>query len=112
MTQAPPQTIYLEDYSPPDYLVDTASLRFELTEDETVVDSKLMMRRNGEHRRAVELHGVDLVLDDLRVNGEPLARSGYRIEGETLSIDEVPARFSLEVRTRIRPQDNKTYRKK
>ena len=106
MTQTPPETIYLENYSPPDYLVDTASLRFALAEDDTVVDSKLMMRRNGEHQRPVKLHGVDLVLDHISLNGESLTRSSYHVEGETLSIDRVPAHFSLEVRTRIRPQDN------
>ena len=106
MTQPPPQTIHLKDYNPPDYLVDTTSLRFELTEGDTVVDSKLMMRRNGAHQRPLALHGVDLVLDHIRVNGASRPRSSYRTEGETLSIDEVPERFSLEVRTRIRPQDN------
>ena len=106
MTTVSPKTIYLEDYSAPDYLVDTASLRFELSEKDTIVDSKLMMRRNGDHQRVVELHGVDLVLDHLRIDAQPVDRSRYQIKGESLSIDDVPARFCLEIRTRIRPQDN------
>ena len=106
MTQTSPQTTYLEDYTPPNYLVDTVSLRFELTEQETIVDSTMMMRRNGVHQHPVDLHGVDLILDEICLDGEILPRTGYTIEGETLSLEGVPARFSLGVRTRIRPQEN------
>ena len=106
MTQDSPQTINLADYTPPDYLVDTVSLRFELNERETIVDSTLMMRRAGEHQHPLELHGVDLVLDNIALNGESLGRSRYQREDETLSIGNLPAQFSLSVRTRIRPQDN------
>ena len=106
MTQTTPQSIYLEDYNPPDYLVDTASLRFELGDPETIVDSKLMMRRNGEHQRPMQLHGVDLKLEDLRINTQTVDRSRYHREGETLFIEDVPELFTVQIRTRIRPQDN------
>ena len=106
MTPVSPPTVYLEDYTPPDYLVDTVSLRFELNERDTIVDARLLMRRNGDHQRALQLPGADLVLEQLRLDTEPVDRSRYRIDGDFLSIDDVPAQFSLEIRTRLRPQDN------
>ena len=41
MTEAAHATIYRKDYTPPDYLVDTIDLRFELGEETTRVHSRL-----------------------------------------------------------------------
>src|SRR5690348_3377988 len=43
---AAPAPIRLADYRPPDFLIDTVDLRFELDEKETRVVSRLALRRN------------------------------------------------------------------
>ena len=41
-----PRTIYLKDYTPPAFIVDSIDLTFDIREDETMVTSKLNVRRN------------------------------------------------------------------
>ena len=46
-----PQTIRLEDYRVPDFLIDTVDLTFDLFEDGATVTSKLAIRRNPQSDR-------------------------------------------------------------
>ena len=48
LTKAHPKTIYLADYEPPHYWVDTVDLVFDLHDNYTEVKSKLAVRRNEE----------------------------------------------------------------
>ena len=41
-----PKTIYLKDYRPPDYRIDTANLQFELDETKTRVKSLFVITSN------------------------------------------------------------------
>ncbi len=109
MTEQGDQTVYLKDYLPPAYLVDQAELFFDLGEESVQVRSKLSLRRNPASSApagTVVLQGQDLVLEELRLDGQPLPPDRYRIEGENLIIEQVPEAFELESRVAIRPQDN------
>ncbi|MBT1073984.1 aminopeptidase N [Geobacter grbiciae] len=109
MPVSPHPTIYRGDYTPPDYLVESVQLRFELGEDICTVHSRLEFRINGDlygERPPLRLDGHRFVLKEIRLDGVPLARGDYAIEPEQLVIDRVPASFSLEVETELRPQEN------
>ena len=109
MPDIKPPTTYLKDYSLPPYLVDEVALRFELDEESTRVGARLQIRRNPDApggKRHIVLDGVGLALDSARLDGEPLDRSHYVIDDETLRIHAVPDCFTLELETRLRPQDN------
>ncbi|GLI36510.1 aminopeptidase N [Geobacter hydrogenophilus] len=111
MPVSPHSTIYRADYTPPDYLVESIQLRFELGEDICTVHSRLEFRFNGDpsrERSPLRLDGHRFALKEIRLDGVPLARGDYAIEPERLVIDRVPASFSLEVETELRPQEN-TY---
>ena len=41
-----PQSVRLEDYAPPPFLIDTVELDFEIEESHTRVRARLAMRRN------------------------------------------------------------------
>ncbi|KAB7622650.1 aminopeptidase N [Alkalilimnicola sp. S0819] len=101
-----PQPILLSDYTPPAYTVEQAELRFELAGELTTVDSRLSMRRLGEHSQPLCLDGQELELLELRLDGRPLSADEYRLDENSLTIPEVPAQFVLEVRNRIRPDRN------
>ncbi|MDN5869605.1 MAG: aminopeptidase N [Nitrococcus sp.] len=104
-----PSTVHRHDYSVPDYLVDHVALRFDLHQEQTTVHARLELRRNGSDNaepRPLRLDGVDLELLELTLDGAPLARSDYRLDAEALSIERVPARCTIELTTRIRPQEN------
>jgi aminopeptidase N len=109
MLRETPQTTHLKDYHPPEFLIDHAILRFDLAEDETRVHSQLTLRRNpaaSGDGEALFLNGEGLELVSLALDGEPLAESGYQVDGEGLTIHRVPSQFVLESEVRIRPQDN------
>jgi aminopeptidase N len=104
-----PQAIHLEDYRPPEFLVDQVALAFELDEDETRVSARLEVRRNP-HAEAPEgvlhLDGERLELLDLRLDGTSLGADAYSLDDKGLRIPGVPERFTLDTAVRIRPQDN------
>ena len=102
-----PQTVYLNDYQPPAFLVDHVDLRFELFEEGARVHSRLTVRRNpesGSDERDLVLNGEDLELESLTLDGRPV--EGSEADDLTLRIDKVPDSFLLDVVTWIRPQDN------
>ena len=80
-----PRTIYLKDYQPPAYLVDEISLRFELEPVTTRVNSRLTIRRNPNAAvtdNQLQLHGQDLELVAVRVNGTALDAADYQLDEE------------------------------
>jgi aminopeptidase N len=103
------QTIYRNDYTPPAYLVDTVELGFDLDPARTIVASRLTMRRNPDSDRAeIELYGENLELVALRMNGKPLGKRDYRIDGNLLRIANPPQDVTLEVETITAPEKNTT----
>ncbi|HOP39552.1 MAG TPA: aminopeptidase N [Geobacteraceae bacterium] len=111
MTDTPHATIYRKDYMPPDYLVDTIELRFELGEETTKVHSRLAMRKNPDAApgtRPLRLDGHRVTLVALVLDGIPLSQERCTVDTESLTIPGVPPAFSLEITTEIHPQDN-TY---
>ncbi|MEP1472422.1 MAG: aminopeptidase N [Halieaceae bacterium] len=108
MRDAKPGAIFLEDYTPPAFLIDTTELSFELYEDHALVHSKLTVRCNPavEQGAPLTLHGQDLELLALTVDGRSLTEDEYNVGAESLEIITVPASFELRCTTRIKPQDN------
>jgi aminopeptidase N len=108
MRDAQPRTIYLKDYRPPAYWIDETNLSFDLREDHALVDARLSIRRNSEvgDEAVLELHGQELELLGLEIDGRELAEDEYELGSETLRIDNCPPRFELRCRTRIKPQEN------
>ncbi|OEU76512.1 MAG: aminopeptidase N [Desulfuromonadales bacterium C00003107] len=102
------ETIYLKDYAPPAYRVDSVELCFELGEENTRVVSRLALRRQpgvGKEQPLV-LDGVDLQLDQLHLDGRLLQIDDYVCNDENLTIHQVPEDFLLETTVTLRPQDN------
>ena len=95
---------YLKDYQTPAYRILETELHFDIAEPQTVVKSRLTV----EPQRV----GEPLVLDgsakllSVKING---AAADYVLEGETLTIADVPSeRFTVEVETEILPAENKS----
>ncbi len=107
---APPQPVRLADYRPPEFLVDTVDLTFELDDASTRVKARLGIRRNpagADPKAALHLDGEELELVAVALDGEALGANRYRQPAEGgLVIDDVPNSFALEVETRIAPDKN------
>jgi len=101
--------IHRKDYTPPDYLVDTVLLKFNLNEETTIVLSRLTVRANFDAAaglRPLILDGHRFTLRSIRIDGTPLQPEQFTQTKEQLTIPVVPAAFTLEVETELRPQDN------
>ncbi len=100
--------IRLSDYQAPVFLIDRLELDFDLDFAETLVSADLHFRRNpaAVTRTPMCLHGEDLELVQIRLDGAPLAEDSYRQTAAELHIDDVPEQGVLSTVVRIRPNQN------
>lgn len=103
-----PKTIYLKDYQPSDFLIDTVHLYVDLHEEFTRVKSILTLSRNpkGNPNAPLILDGDDLALKNVALDGKVLNDSDYRITDVSLILTEVPNAFTLETEVIIHPEKN------
>jgi len=104
-----PAIVRLEDYRVPDYLIDETHLDFFLQETQTLVQSKLHVRRNlaaGEDLPPLLLNGEQLDLLEVKVNGQLLSARDYQLDGQFLRLQPMQKEFVLETRVRIYPHQN------
>lgn len=107
--QNTPESIQLADYQVPLFLISTTDLVFDLCDDHTAVKALLAVYRNpasDNPSTVLELVGAQLELQALIIDGQLLTDDRYQIEGETLRINDVPDAFTLEIKTRLKPQEN------
>lgn len=110
-----PKTIYLKDYRVPDYLIKTTDLRFEIYEKseghdgETIVSAMLQFYRNPaatQPATQLTLHGADLELVSMALNGKVLQEGDYEFGEESITIVNTPEEFTLITITKIKPEQN------
>ena len=70
---AVPTVTHREDYRPPDWLVPTVRLVFDLSAERTRVRATLSVERNGDHGRPLRLDGDGLTPITVRIDGEETA---------------------------------------
>jgi aminopeptidase N len=108
MKDAAPSMVLLSEYRAPDWRVEQLDLRFELDPSETRVESRIRVRRveGGEPAALLRLHGRDLELLRLEIDGvEPEA--GVVTEDDAgLLLAGLPDRAEIRISTRIRPAAN------
>jgi aminopeptidase N len=101
-----PRTIHREDYRPPDWVIETVHLDFDLGVTETRVVATMALQRNGTHDRPVRLDADGSWPTALRVDGiaTPWSKDG---EGDEALIVAVPnARAELVIETLLTPDQN------
>src|SRR3954463_2872648 len=101
MREPQARTIYLKDYTPPAFKVDTVELDVDIREDHAIVCAKLALRRNAPG--PLVLDGDEVQLVSLKLDGRDVR---YDLTPERLTIHDVPDRFTLDTLTRIVPQKN------
>ncbi|OEL14934.1 Puromycin-sensitive aminopeptidase [Dichanthelium oligosanthes] len=103
-----PKEIFLKDYKKPDYLFEQVDLQFQLGEEKTIVTSKILVSPGVQGISApLVLHGCDLKLLSIKVNGTELKGEEYTIDSRHLTLSTPPPGvFSLEIVTEIYPQLN------
>jgi len=102
----PRQAVYRNDYTPYPWHLDDVSLEFDLQADHTEVRADMRFRAVDGEPGPLELKGSDLDLVSLAIDGRVLEAEDYRVDGESLIIDEAPADCRVSSVVRIRPQEN------
>ncbi len=104
MSNKQPETIYLKDYQPVPFQVESVGLHFNLGETQTVVTSTLTVQRNS--RGVLRLDGQALELVSILLDGEKLTEDRYELDAESLTIADLPDHFELKIQTITQPQLN------
>jgi aminopeptidase N len=102
---SPPTLVRREDYAPPAFWIDTVDLSFDLDPAKTRVLNKMHVRRNADAApdAPLRLVGQELNLARVLVNG---AGCSFKMDGETLVLDGLPAECDLEIFTTCNPSKN------
>ena len=99
--------IYRNDYTQPSYWVETVELGFDLDPSATRLAARTVLKRNpGSKQRALVLHGEELELVTIRINGKALTKRQYQLVDGCLTIDNAPDEVTLEIETLIRADKN------
>lgn len=104
-----PSAIYLRDYRPPAFVIDQTHLNVDIFDGKTEVTAVLAMRRNPACVDPIEelvLHGKQLRLLELRIDGAALAAADYHYDGEELRLRPGRERFEFSSRVEIVPEQN------
>ncbi|MGA9961728.1 MAG: aminopeptidase N, partial [Azonexus sp.] len=99
-----PQTVYLKDYAPPAFLIDTADLDFNIGGAGTTVSATLAMRRNpAVAAQPLVLDGEELETLSVAVDGQKVP---FSATPTTLTLNDLPDAFTLQTVVRINPDKN------
>ena len=100
--------IRLQDYRPPDWLIETVDLDVSLHPTATTVRAKLKLTPNSAGTPApLMLDGEGLKLKSLALDGKPLPAENFVATPDKLTIAQPPNRpFELEIETVVDPTNN------
>ena len=103
-----PRPVRLQDYRPPDWLIETVDLDVSLHPTTTTVRAKLRIKPNAAGTPApLVLDGEELKLRSLALDGKPLAAENFVATPDRLTIAQVPNRpFELAIETVVDPAGN------
>ncbi len=103
-----PRPVRLQDYRPPDWLIETVDLDVSLNPTATTVRAKLKIKPNSTGAPApLVLDGDELKLRSLALDGKPLPPENFVATPERLTIAQPPNRpFELAIETVVDPVGN------
>jgi aminopeptidase N len=102
------RAIRLQDYRPPDWLIETVELDVSLHPTATTVRAKLKVKPNSAGSPApLVLDGDEVKLASLSLDGKPLPAENFVATPDRLTIAQPPNRaFELEIETVVDPTGN------
>ena len=104
----PYQVTYLDDYQPNRYVIEEVNLTFNLAEKETQVESKLYIKLNdnSDENAPLVLHGEELKLDYISLDGSELLENDYDLNENSLVVKKMPNECEIVIKTTIYPDKN------
>lgn len=98
-----PELQRLADYQPPAYAIDHVNLQFTLDPDATVVTNRMQVRQLLDEPLVLDGEGLQLL--SLTIDGVDVEPS--QVTAHHLTLESLPASFTLEIVTQINPAANK-----
>jgi len=109
MAKEKPTTTFRKDYSAPYYFIESVELLFKLFDEKTRVITKSIFYKN-DHGTPTDspliLSGEKLNLISVKMDGKPVDPEKYSTDNKTLTINNPPSTFTLEIITEIDPARN------
>jgi len=108
MRTSDPVAIHRSDYAPPNYTIPTTALRFQLDSKHTEVTSELaVVRAQGvDSSTPLVLDGIDVELISVSIDDAVVPENTLQQSSTQLTLQQVPATFTLKIVTRIAPDAN------
>ena len=109
MSIATNATVYLKDYTVPDFLIPEFELDIALFADHAIVRARLVVERNAaaaEPAAPLQLDVDELTLEAVALDDTTVSRDRYSLDERHLTIPNVPNRFELVTISRVYPQKN------
>lgn len=103
------KTIYLKDYKPNHYTVETINLEVDIFDEYTYVTSTLKMSVNPQSKLAtpVTLVGENMSLEWVKLNGRQLSSTEFTVTDSELSFATTETSFEVMTKVKIDPANNK-----
>ncbi|MBW2683858.1 MAG: aminopeptidase N, partial [Deltaproteobacteria bacterium] len=109
MAKEKPTTTFRKDYSAPYYFIESVELLFKLFDEKTRVITKSIFYKNDHGMPTgapLILSGEKLNLISVKMDGKPVDPEKYSADNKTLTINNPPSTFTLEIITEIDPARN------
>ncbi len=100
------QAIYLKDYKPPKFSVESVELVFDLYEEFTQVTNTMRFSKKDKSEKDLVLDAIDLELVEVYINTLKLNATRYSYKKEKFTVFNVPDEFSIKIVNKIYPQNN------
>ena len=98
-------TIYLKDYTPPEFKLLSCELDFQLDPAQTRVTARYEIETLGD-TDTLELDGEALELVSIHLDGKQISADDFQVDENSLTIPGVPQKFSLSIETLTHPDKN------
>ncbi|MGN7438514.1 MAG: aminopeptidase N [Alcanivorax sp.] len=99
-----PKTIYLKDYTPYPYEIESVELDFNIQDGYTIVTQRAHYNRTLASASEVFLYGEELELLSVKINNQEV--DGYNKTDASLTVPCSESSFDLEIQTKIYPENN------
>ncbi|WDP93108.1 MAG: aminopeptidase N [Desulfobacter sp.] len=106
-----PETKYLKDYRPFEFIVDHVDLKFDIREDHTRVASTLKLRKDPEladDATPLVLNKGPYKIESVIAGGMVLLPHEYQADEDTFRLNSTPDSFELEITSILDPAANTT----
>lgn len=111
MQLSQPKTIFLKDYKPSEFVIDSIDMTVDIHDTFTLVNSVLRVEKREEMKGKklnLELNGEGMELLILKFNGETVPTDRYQLSSDKLVLLNIEHdKFELEIQNKIDPGNNK-----